>query len=92
MELIIRAHEVVDEGYLFFAGGHLATIFSARNYAGRHENDGAFFVVRNDGLVIPKVLKARTRQPQLSARLWPKENQREVSPVRGAHNYTNWAT
>ena len=48
VDLIIRAHEVVDQGYLFFAGGHLATVFSARNYAGQHANDGAFFIVRFD--------------------------------------------
>ncbi len=90
IDLIIRAHEVVDQGYLFFAGGHLATVFSARNYAGQHTNDGAFFIVRNDGLVVPKVLKARAEPQKVLARLWPKSHQREISPVRRSRDYKNW--
>jgi diadenosine tetraphosphatase ApaH/serine/threonine PP2A family protein phosphatase len=87
VDLIIRAHEVVDQGYLFFAGGHLATVFSARNYAGQHHNHGAFFIIRNDGLIIPKVLQARAEPQRALARLWPSALQRDISPVRRSSDY-----
>lgn len=34
MDLICRAHQVVEEGYEFFAKRQLVTLFSAPNYCG----------------------------------------------------------
>ena len=34
LQLIIRAHECVMDGFERFAGGHLITLFSATNYCG----------------------------------------------------------
>lgn len=36
LQLIIRAHECVMDGFERFAGGHLITLFSATNYCGQH--------------------------------------------------------
>ncbi|ALC42158.1 PpY-55A [Drosophila busckii] len=41
IDLICRAHEVVEDGYEFFAQRRLVTIFSAPNYCGEMNNAGA---------------------------------------------------
>eukprot|EP01012_Entosiphon_sulcatum_P066470 TRINITY_DN95734_c0_g1_i1.p1 TRINITY_DN95734_c0_g1~~TRINITY_DN95734_c0_g1_i1.p1 ORF type:complete len:365 (+),score=41.98 TRINITY_DN95734_c0_g1_i1:55-1095(+) len=50
LELICRAHQVVEDGYQFFAKRQLITLFSAPNYCGAFDNDGAIMSV-DDKLV-----------------------------------------
>lgn len=45
LDLICRAHQVVQDGYEFFADRSLVTIFSAPNYCGEFENNGAVMTV-----------------------------------------------
>lgn len=45
MDLICRAHQVVEDGYEFFAKRHLVTLFSAPNYCGEFDNAGAMMSV-----------------------------------------------
>ena len=42
MKLIIRSHEMVEEGFAFSQKGQCLTVFSAPNYAGHFRNKGAF--------------------------------------------------
>jgi len=48
LDLIVRAHQVVEDGYEFFAGRRLVTVFSAPNYCEQFDNAGALLEVRSD--------------------------------------------
>eukprot|EP00038_Savillea_parva_P031751 m.90118 g.90118 ORF g.90118 m.90118 type:complete len:1102 (+) comp9841_c0_seq2:253-3558(+) len=63
LDLIVRAHQCVQRGYEFFAGQRLVTLFSATNYCGRHENDGAIMSVSRELEVYFHVLSHRDRRP-----------------------------
>lgn len=45
IDIVLRAHQVVDDGYAFFAGRRLVTIFSASNYCGEFTNSGAMMMM-----------------------------------------------
>lgn len=45
LQLIVRAHECVMDGFERFAQGHLITLFSATNYCGMSN----LFKITNDG-------------------------------------------
>lgn len=44
-DLIVRGHQVIQDGYEFFAKRRLVTIFSAPNYCGEYDNSGAIMSV-----------------------------------------------
>ncbi|XP_067002286.1 uncharacterized protein [Anabrus simplex] len=46
--LIVRAHQVVEDGYQFFAQRSMLTLFSAPNYCGEFDNAGAVLGVSED--------------------------------------------
>ncbi|XP_030381912.1 serine/threonine-protein phosphatase alpha-2 isoform-like [Scaptodrosophila lebanonensis] len=47
-DLIVRAHQVVEEGFEFFAKRQLITLFSAPNYCGEFDNAGATMNLNSD--------------------------------------------
>lgn len=59
LDLICRAHQVVDEGYQFFAKRRCVTVFSAPNYCGEFNNAGAFLCV-DENLVCSVIQMAPT--------------------------------
>jgi len=57
LDLIIRAHQVVDQGYEFFANRQLITIFSAPNYCGEFDNSAGIMIIDESLTCSLKVLR-----------------------------------
>ncbi|XP_038721948.1 serine/threonine-protein phosphatase PP1 isozyme 2-like isoform X2 [Tripterygium wilfordii] len=57
MDLVCRAHQVVEDGYEFFADRQLVTIFSAPNYCGEFDNAGAMMSVDESLMCSFQILK-----------------------------------
>mmetsp|Transcript_14396 Transcript_14396/g.24532 ORF Transcript_14396/g.24532 Transcript_14396/m.24532 type:complete len:128 (+) Transcript_14396:829-1212(+) len=57
IDLISRSHQVVEDGYEFFANRRLVTIFSAPGYMGDFDNDGAMMDV--DETLMCKFIKVK---------------------------------
>ncbi|KAF1758694.1 hypothetical protein GCK72_015154 [Caenorhabditis remanei] len=49
IELIVRAHQMIPDGFKFFAGRKLVTIFSAPRYMDETDNRGAIMNIRENG-------------------------------------------
>ena len=83
LQLIVRAHECVQNGFEYFADGMLLTVFSASSYCNQYTNDGGtVVVVRNpDGSMEEhvQVIKANS-----DSRIgWEDSQFRQPSPMRG---------
>eukprot|EP00927_Polykrikos_kofoidii_P052286 TRINITY_DN4607_c0_g1_i1.p1 TRINITY_DN4607_c0_g1~~TRINITY_DN4607_c0_g1_i1.p1 ORF type:complete len:332 (+),score=57.53 TRINITY_DN4607_c0_g1_i1:157-1152(+) len=57
MDLVVRAHQVVEDGYEFFADRQLVTIFSAPNYCGEFDNAAAVLGIGEDLVCSFQVLR-----------------------------------
>ena len=57
LDLVCRAHEVVEDGYEFFAGRQLVTVFSAPNYCGLFDNAGGILIVDENLMCSFQILK-----------------------------------
>ncbi|KAH7467419.1 Serine/threonine-protein phosphatase PP1-alpha catalytic subunit [Phytophthora ramorum] len=62
LDLVCRAHQVVSDGYEFFAGRKLVTIFSAPNYCNEFDNAGAMLVVDENLRCTFKVLASSDKR------------------------------
>merc|ERR1711862_833769 len=57
MDLVVRAHQVVEDGYEFFAERQLVTVFSAPNYCGEFNNAAAVLSIDEQMLCSFEVLR-----------------------------------
>ncbi|CAH9072564.1 unnamed protein product [Cuscuta epithymum] len=62
MDLVCRAHQVVEDGYEFFAERQLVTIFSAPNYCGEFDNAGAMMSVDESLMCSFQILKPTNKR------------------------------
>ncbi|KAI4349581.1 hypothetical protein L6164_010154 [Bauhinia variegata] len=93
LQLIIRAHECVMDGFERFAQGQLITLFSATNYCGTANNAGAILVVGRGLVVVPKLIhplpppiqSPETSPERVTDETWMQElnMQRPPTPTRG---------
>ncbi|KAJ6818077.1 serine/threonine-protein phosphatase PP1 [Iris pallida] len=65
LDLICRAHQVVEDGYEFFAKRQLVTIFSAPNYCGEFDNAGAVMSVDDTLTCSFQILKPTDKKGKL---------------------------
>ncbi|CAM9742064.1 unnamed protein product [Heterosigma akashiwo] len=57
LDLIVRAHQVVEDGYEFQASRRLVTLFSAPNYCGEFDNAGAIMCITEELVCSFRVLR-----------------------------------
>ncbi|KAK9161598.1 hypothetical protein Syun_007939 [Stephania yunnanensis] len=67
LDLICRGHQVVEDGYEFFAKRRLVTIFSAPNYGGEFDNAGALLSVDEALLCSFEIMKPPEVKPTSSS-------------------------
>ncbi|CAH2039024.1 unnamed protein product [Thlaspi arvense] len=91
VDMIIRAHQCVLDGFERFAQGQLITVFSAPYYCGKINNAGAILVIGRDLMVVPKLI--HPLPPPISPsensldNAWVElESERPPTPVRGQRN------
>jgi len=64
LDLVVRAHQVVEDGYEFFANRALVTIFSAPNYCGEFDNAAAVLSISDELVCSFQVLRPAAPAPQ----------------------------
>ncbi|GAV75136.1 Metallophos domain-containing protein/Kelch_2 domain-containing protein/Kelch_4 domain-containing protein [Cephalotus follicularis] len=98
LQLIVRAHECVMDGFERFAQGHLITLFSATNYCGTANNAGAILVLGRDLVVVPKLIhplppaiSSPEASPERIEDTWMQElnANRPPTPTRGRPQVTS---
>jgi serine/threonine-protein phosphatase PP1 catalytic subunit len=66
LDLIWRAHQVVEDGYEFFAKRQLVTLFSAPNYCGEFDNSGAMMSVDETLMCSFQILKPAEKKQKFN--------------------------
>ncbi|KAI8032488.1 Serine/threonine-protein phosphatase PP1 [Camellia lanceoleosa] len=66
LDLVCRAHQVVEDGYEFFANRQLVTIFSAPNYCGEFDNAGAMMSVDETLMCSFQILKPAEKKSKFN--------------------------
>jgi len=86
LDLICRAHQVVEDGYEFFAKRQLVTLFSAPNYCGEFDNAGAMMSVDETLMCSFQILKPADKKKFPYAGV---NTSRPLTPPRGQVNKKN---
>eukprot|EP00475_Leptophrys_vorax_P027477 TRINITY_DN39168_c0_g1_i1.p1 TRINITY_DN39168_c0_g1~~TRINITY_DN39168_c0_g1_i1.p1 ORF type:complete len:328 (+),score=33.26 TRINITY_DN39168_c0_g1_i1:292-1275(+) len=81
LDLVCRAHQVVEDGYEFFAKRQLVTVFSAPNYCGEFDNAGAMMSVDESLMCSFQILKPAEKKPKFG---YGAGAGRGATPQRGA--------
>jgi serine/threonine-protein phosphatase PP1 catalytic subunit len=68
LDLICRAHQVVEDGYEFQSERQLVSIFSAPNYCGEFDNAGAIMAVNSDLVCSFRIVRPMSHKTKLNLR------------------------
>ena len=68
LDIVCRAHQVVEDGYEFQAARGLVTIFSAPNYCGEFDNAGGMISVDENLMCSFQILKPSSRAARFAQR------------------------
>jgi len=79
LELIIRGHECVRDGFERFARGQLITVFSATDYCGKRKNAGAALFVHKNYEIVPRLIYPPDQSAQNN---WVENEKRPLTPMR----------
>ncbi len=72
LDLLVRAHLVVEDGYIFFMGRRLVMLFSAPNYCSEFDYTGGMIPV-DENLMCPfQILKPSSRAVRFVQ--WPQQH------------------
>lgn len=80
-DLICRAHQVVEDGYEFFAKRQLVTLFSAPNYCGEFDNAGAMMSIDDTLMCSFQILKPADKKARYA--YGGPQGGRPATPPRG---------
>uniref|UniRef100_A0A2K5CPR8 Serine/threonine-protein phosphatase n=1 Tax=Aotus nancymaae TaxID=37293 RepID=A0A2K5CPR8_AOTNA len=91
LDLICRAHPVVEDGYEFFAKRQLVTLFSAPNYYGEFDSADAMMSVDETLMCSFQILKpAEKKKPNATRPVTPPRVTSRLNPsIQKASNYRN---
>ncbi|ORZ19041.1 serine/threonine-protein phosphatase PP-Z1 [Absidia repens] len=85
LDLVCRAHMVVEDGYEFFNERTLVTVFSAPNYCGEFDNFASIMTV-NEELLCSFELLTPTDHPPPATKLGSMSAPKEAHPVAMVNN------
>ena len=83
LELIVRGHECVMDGFERFAKGQLITVFSATDYCGRHKNAGAALFVHKNYEIVPRLIYPLDKSTQAA---WVENDKKPPTPLRSKNS------
>ena len=81
LDLLVRAHQVVEDGYEFFAGRRLVTLFSAPNYCGEFDNAGGMISVDEHLMCSFQILKPSSRSSRFNRSDKGADNNKDGAPT-----------
>ena len=82
LDLVCRAHQVVEDGYEFFAKRQLVTLFSAPNYCGEFDNNGAMMSIDETLMCSFQILKPLDQKQKMGYSGGLNSGPRPVTPPR----------
>ena len=82
IDLVCRAHQVVERGFEFFAEKKLVTVFSAPNYCNQFDNAGAMMLVDENLVCGFKILVPKIKNVTLTPMMYKKLVRNKTPPPK----------